>query len=89
MLAADYDLTAVVRNLAKSRFSWRRMMRILSRGGGGEATGVCIFLQSHCSVGADLWCGDLGGYPPHGKGTEGFIEPGGAAIDRVDPEQED
>ena len=40
--------------------------------GGGEAAGVRIFIQSLRLVGVDFWCGDVGGYPPHGTGTGGF-----------------
>ena len=37
--------------------------------GGGIAAGVYIFLQICCSVGAALWRGDIGRYPPPGPGT--------------------
>ena len=30
----------------------------------------------------------MGGYPPHGTGTRGFIGPGGAATDREAPAEE-
>ena len=50
--------------------------------GGGEDTGVRIFLQSRCPVGVSLLSGDMGGYPPHGTVPGGFTRPGGAATTR-------
>ena len=47
--------------------------------GGGEAVAVHIFLQGHRTVGVDIRCVDMGGYPPHGTGPGGFPRPGGAA----------
>ena len=51
---------------------------------GGEAAGVLIFLQIRCPVGVAIWCGDVGGYPPGGKGTGVFPRPVGAATDGAD-----
>ena len=47
--------------------------------GGGKAAGVRIFLQRKRPVSVAIWYRDVGGYPPHGTITGGFIGPGGAA----------
>ena len=37
------------------------------------------------SVSVALWCGYVGGYPPHGTGPGVFPGPGGVATDGADP----
>ena len=44
-----------------------------------------IFLQSCRTVGVDIQCGYVGGYPPYGTGPGGFPVPGGTATDGADP----
>ena len=53
--------------------------------GGGRDAGVRIFLQSCHSVGAALWRGDMGSYPPNGLVPGWFPGLGVAAIDRPAP----
>ena len=56
---------------------------------GGEAAGVRIFILSCPPIGVALRCRDMGGYPPHETGPEGFPRPGDVATDRVDSTAED
>ena len=46
---------------------------------------VPIFLQIRCSVGATIWCRDVGSYSPHGMVPGGFPGLDGAATDGLDP----
>ena len=55
---------------------------------GGEAAGVRLFIQIRHTVSVSLWCGDIGGYPPHRTGRGGVPGPGGAATDGEAPTSE-
>ena len=55
---------------------------------GVKATGVRVFLKSRRTVGVSLWCGYVGGYPPHGTGPGGFLGPGDVATDGAAPTEE-
>ena len=50
--------------------------------------GVRLCIQSCSPVGVALRCRDVGVYPPHGKGTWVFPEPGGVGNEYVDPSEE-
>ena len=56
--------------------------------GGGGAAGVRLIFQSYGAGSADIWIGDLGGHPPHGKRPGGVSGPGGETADRADPTEE-
>ena len=81
---ADDHCPAVFQNLAKEQAIWRRMTRVLSREG-ARLWVSGIFLQSGRLFGAALWCGDVGGYPPHGTVPCGFTGPGGTTTDGTAP----
>ena len=52
------------------RAVWRRLTSILSREGAAPRLSGFSFFRA--PVGADFWCKNMGGHPPHGLGHGGF-----------------
>ena len=56
--------------------------------GGDGAAGVRLLFQIRGAGGTDIWIGDIGGHPLHGKFPGGVSVPGGETADREAPVEE-